>query len=101
MIAREWAQRDKLTLRLPPAYIGLRPGDRVDLDLSPRTWRVDECSIDGFVVVAELRPVVLVSAALAADSGRIAALPDVIEADLTLALFDIPDVLRQQSSAPS
>ena len=101
MIAREWARRDKLTLRLPPRYLGLCPGARVDLDLSPRSWCVEQCTIDGFVIIAELQPSWSASAAVAADSGRIVAEDDVAAVDVTLALFDIPDVLELGSAAPT
>src|SRR5205823_84079 len=56
MLVREWERRDKLTLRLPPRYLDLEPGSRVDLSLNPRSWSVEKCTIDGFVVQAQLRP---------------------------------------------
>jgi hypothetical protein len=56
MIARRWAQRDRLTVRLPPALLDLEPGDEIEVPLSPATWTVESCTIDAFVVIAELRP---------------------------------------------
>jgi hypothetical protein len=56
MIARRWAKRDKLTLRLPPAFLDLEPGEAVDIPVGPANWTVESCTIDAFVVVAELRP---------------------------------------------
>jgi hypothetical protein len=101
MIARDWAERDRLTLRLPPSFLDLQPGARVDLNLSPRGWRVEQCTIDGFVVVAELRPSWNPGAAVSADAGRIVPNKDVVAADLTLALFDIPDVFGEGMSTPT
>jgi hypothetical protein len=54
MIARRWAQRDKLTVRLPPAFLGLEPGEQVEVPLAPQRWMVEKCTIDAFVVIAEL-----------------------------------------------
>ena len=34
-LARRWAARDKLTLRLPPRYLALEPGSRLKLSLRP------------------------------------------------------------------
>lgn len=54
MIARRWARRDKMTLRLPPAFLGLEPGETIELPLAPSGWTVEKCTIDSFVVIAEL-----------------------------------------------
>ena len=54
MIARRWAQRDKLTVRLPPAFLGLEPGEQVEMPLDSQRWVVEKCTIDAFVVIAEL-----------------------------------------------
>ena len=43
MLAIEWARRDKLTLRLPPRYLTLEPGDRLEVPLNPGTWSVEQC----------------------------------------------------------
>lgn len=101
MIARAWAQRDKLTLRLPPRYLGLLPGSPVDLNLSPRSWTVEHSTIDGYVVVADLRPTWRVGPSLAADPGRIVANQDEPAANITVALFDVPDVLEQGFATPT
>jgi putative tail protein len=101
MIAREWARRDKLTLRLPPSFVGLQPGTQVDVDLSPRSWRVEQCTIDGFVVRAELWPTSRSSPRVLADAGRVAGNQDIVASDVILATFDVPDVLQQGSSSPT
>ena len=101
MISREWARRDKLTLRLPPHYLALQPGALIKLDLSPRTWRVEQATIDSYVVVLELRPSWAAGASVAADAGRIVANVDAPAAELTLALLDVPDVLELGSATPT
>jgi hypothetical protein len=90
VLARTWATRDKLTLRLPPNRISLEPGSIVDLPLSPSRWTVEKSVIDGFVVVAEMRPADVVGAAIPADAGRIVPNPDIVAGPVTLALLDIP-----------
>jgi len=94
MMAREWTRRDKLTLRLPPRYLDLRPGARLDLDLAPARWRVEQSTIEGFVVLVELRPDWNTTASIPAESGRILANQDDVAADVTLAMFELPDVLE-------
>lgn len=101
MLALQWARRDKLTLRLPPTYLDLKPGDRLALEQSPRIWIVEQCVLDGFAAVVELRPAWSSSPSIAADAGRIAAQSDVVAADLELAFFDVPDVLGLGGSTPT
>jgi hypothetical protein len=89
MLAREWAARDRLTIRLPPNRIAIEPGASVELPLSPAWWTVDKCTIDSFVAVLELQPSWNPSASMLADGGRSVGETDVVETDITLALFDI------------
>lgn len=89
-LARSWAQRDRLTLRLPPRFLGLEPGLRVAVPLSPAEWTVESCTIEGFVVAAELRPATSPTVSLAAQGGRIATNTSDAEQPLTLGLFEGP-----------
>jgi len=91
MMARRWAQRDKLVLRLPPRFIALEPGAEVELSRSPTRWQVHRSTIDGMVAVVELRPVWRTQAALAADPGRVLAAHDVVAGELSMALVELPD----------
>jgi hypothetical protein len=79
----------------------LQPGSHIALDLTPALWRVEQSTIDGYVVVVELRPHWTAGASIAADPGRIVANPDEPVSDLTLGLFDVPDVLDQGSATPA
>ena len=90
MIGRAWAERDRLTLRIPPSRLTLEPGSRVALDLSPSQWRVEKTTVDGFVVVTELRPATNSTVAISSDGGRIVESPDVVAQPLNLALLDLP-----------
>lgn len=102
VLARTFAERDTITLRLPPSYLGLEPGSRLDLPVSPAVWKVHSTKVDGFVVVVELRPVggVAGAASISADPGRVAANPDVELGQVTLALIDVPNVSGTSTSAP-
>jgi hypothetical protein len=99
-MARVWAKRDKLTLRLPPAHLGLEPGMRLEVPVSPSHWTVETCNIESFVVIAEVRPSREAGAALVADSGRIASNPDVVVGEMALALLETPAALSLPN-APS
>jgi len=101
MLARQWAERDRLTLRLPPARMALEPGSLVELALTPALWVVDKCTIDGFVTIAELRPSWEAVTRVPADAGRIVASSDVVEQGVTVALLDVPEVLGTGSDSPT
>jgi len=100
-LARSWAQRDRLSLRLPPRFLGLEPGERVLLPLSPAEWTVETCSIEGYVMAAGLRPAVNAAVELVAQSGRIAANASAAQEPVTLALFESPDGGGQAESSPT
>jgi hypothetical protein len=88
MLGRTWAERDTLTLRLGPERLGLVPGSRIELGLSPRRWTVKRCTIDGFAVIAELKPTSSGTAAIAADAGRVSAIDDTVAGEVSLAVID-------------
>ena len=100
-LAREWASRDRLTLRLPPARIGLEPGSIVEPEAVPGSWIVEKCMIDSFVTVVELSRTSSPAASIAADPGRIVANADVVEAPLTLALIDAPALAASSADEPT
>lgn len=97
MLARQWAQRDKLVLRLPPQRISLEPGTVLSPGLEPSGWVVEKSTIDRFVSVLELRPSWNPTSALAADPGRVAANDDVAASPMSLALIDAPATGGDQS----
>jgi hypothetical protein len=101
ILARRWAERDQLTLRLPPSYLGLRPASQVELPLTPAWWTVIRCTLEGFVLVAELRPSWNPAVALIGDAGRVAANVQPGITAVTLALLDVPQIVDQSSDQPS
>jgi hypothetical protein len=92
-VARRWAGRDRLTLRLPPKFLRLEPGSKVIAPLSPERWIVERCSIEAFVVIAELTPSRSALPSLPASAGRIIGEPDVVAGDAVLALLETPAAL--------
>ena len=91
-LAREWVERDRLTLRLPPRLLGIEPGSEVEVPLSPARWMVSRVAVEAFVPVVELRPSwSRSSSALAASSGRVLASPDVAVTAVTVALLEVPE----------
>ena len=73
----------------------------VSLPLSPSCWTIDQITVDGYVVVAELHPSVASAIPVAAEPGRVASNPDVVAGPLTIALIDVPDVLGLALSNPT
>lgn len=100
MLAREWAKRDRLTLRLPPLRLALEPGMILELPLTPALWTVDKVTIEAFVVIADLRPCMIGGIAVAGEGGRIVPNSDVVAGPVSLALLDIPDALGASSTQP-
>jgi hypothetical protein len=100
-LARRWAERDRLTLRLPPSRLGLEPGSKVELDLRPRRWTVTQCTIEGMVVVAELRPASGATPALAADAGRVLVNIDQVQGEVSMALMDAAATLGDTTAEPT
>ena len=90
MLARAWAERDTLHVRLPPTRLALEPGTQVDLPFSPSRWTVQKVTIDGFVIAAELKPSIGAAVAGAADGGRVASNSDVVAGTVSIALLDLP-----------
>lgn len=98
LMAKRWAKRDKLVLRLPPRFIELEPGMTVELAMSPAQWSIEQIAIDAMVAVVELRPVWRTVALLPADSGRSLPPVDEFAGPITLALIDVPDPGANDSS---
>jgi hypothetical protein len=99
-LARRWARRGKMTVRLAPSYLDLTPGAVMTLGSSATVWQVQRCSVDGMAIVAELRPAWRIAPALAADAGRSNPDVDVVSGPVTLALFEVPNPDEEPLSGP-
>jgi hypothetical protein len=91
-LARRWARRDQLTLRLPPRCMVIEPGSTIELASTPSRWTVERCVVEAMVAVVDLRPAWTAIDAIVADPGRSLPSPDVVQGGLILALFDLPDL---------
>lgn len=93
MLAKRWAERDRLTLHLPPAFLAVTPGSTIKLEADAATaWTVAHVTINGLVAECTLRPAWSAAAAAAADPGRALPVADEVAATPLLALFDLPDL---------
>jgi hypothetical protein len=101
MLAREWAARDRLILRLPPPRTALAPGTIIQPGVAAGWWRVEKSTIDGFVNVVELRPLLEPIATIAGDPGRIVPSKDVVQGPATLLLIDAANPWEGVASGPS
>lgn len=69
VLVRNWSERERMTIHLPPTFLGLIPG--TVLRVQGETWSVKRCSIEGLVNTAQLvRVVAGPTNVLSADSGR-------------------------------
>ena len=91
-MARRWAERDRMTLRLDPSFAELIPGTLVDLADVAGRWRIEAVTIEQMVVVVEVRRLASGGAALRAEAGRPVSEPDVVVGVTDIALFDAPDL---------
>lgn len=89
-LARRWAGRDRVTLRLAPSYIGLRPGQAVEIVGVAGLYRVESVTLDGLVVMIEARRMPQGRSALVADAGRGNLDPDLATGLSIPMLIDLP-----------
>jgi hypothetical protein len=99
-LARRWAERDKLTLRLPPSYLDIQPGTQVVLGDSSGAWRVERVTLDSMLAAAELRPLYSTIDALPADEGRVLPSAPIERTPTDVALFELPGDETGAASAP-
>lgn len=89
-LARRWAQRDSMKLRLPPSHATLSPGSLVVPPGASGPWRAERVTIDSFAVIAELRPLYSAIASVPADAGRILASAPEPPGQTDIAIFELP-----------
>ena len=99
-LARQWARRERLTLRLAPDYLDLVPGDVVRLPLSTQAWRVERATVEQMVVVAELKRLWRAAAAVPAEAGRAVGNYDELAPPTAIVLLDLPDLGMGQDKSP-
>jgi hypothetical protein len=92
LVARAWAERDRMIIRLPPRHLAIEPGASIELPFAPGPWVVEQCTMEGFAAILELRrsaPSPAPAFSMNADAGRLLqAGPEIGE--MTIALFEAP-----------
>lgn len=99
-LARRWARRERLTLRLSPEYLDLAPGHVVRLPSDAQNWQVEHATVEQMVVVAELKRAWREAGVITADAGRAIGNFDEIAPPTAIALFDLPDLGVSLSQQP-
>lgn len=100
-LARRWAQRESLTVRLPPTQLGIQPGSRFRLPSRDADWVVEKVTIDSFVAIVEARADWIIAEDLPADEGRVSASADVVAGPTRLELLDLPDLGTATNGTPT
>jgi len=98
-LARRWAQRDRLTLRLPPDRLDVVPGSI--FIAAGSAWRVDEAVVEELVVRLSLSRVWDSVVSAPADSGTHLPAPDQVAAPTTLIVLDLPDLGMGRHDVPT
>lgn len=101
LLAQRWAQRDKLTLRLPPSFMTMLPGTTVGVPGSSNAWLVTRSTIDQMVSVVDLRPLWRSQTNIEADGGRALSAVDAVIGDVALALAELPDLMGRSGINPT
>lgn len=100
-LARRWAERDRYTLRLPPAFMDLAVGSTVEVPGLAGPCVAATVRVDSMVAVVEARPRWDRVQDLSADPGRPLTSPDVVAGPTRLALLDVPDLGNESGPAPA
>lgn len=90
-LGRRWAQRDKLTLHLPPAYLAVRPGSRLQQPAGGEPWMAERVTVESMAVTVELRPLYARIDTVPADPGRVLPSLGVEPAPTTVSAAELPD----------
>lgn len=100
-LARRWAERDRLTLRLPPTHMGIRPGAFLMAPADTTIWQVDRATVDGLAVLVELRPTYNAAVPAPADPGRVAPSIAAVPEPTNVAIVELPDDGTGSLAAPA
>lgn len=90
-LGRRWAERDKLTLHLPPAYLAIRPGSLLQQAAGGDPWAAERVTVESMAVTVELRPLYATIDTVPADPGRVLPSLGVEPAPTTVSAAELPD----------
>lgn len=89
-LARRWQAASSVRLRLPPSWMGVPPGELIQLPDRPQPMTVRSATIAGMVVTVEAEPAPPDVEPLPADPGRAITEFDLPVGASELALFELP-----------
>ncbi len=92
-----WAQRSRVTIRVPWRYLRLRAGDRVTLPGMAEVWRIASLVFERMVLELTLVPVSGAAMVTSADPGRSLSQSDQAHGPTRIELIDLPPL---SDSAP-
>ena len=98
-LARRWAQRDTLKLRLPADRLDVVPGTIGFV--GGTTWRVDEATVEELIVRVTLSRVWNSVVSAPADGGSHLPPPDEVAVPTTLVVLDLPDLGLGRHDVPT
>ena len=92
MLARAQARRERRTVALGMAGLGIGPGERVTIAGEAGLWRVARWTLEQMVVRLELERIARGPMTVAASAGRVSGAPDLVHGPTILHAFEIPPV---------
>lgn len=98
-LARRWAGRDQVRLRLAPSFMALKPGQVVAMADVPGRYRVEDVTLDGLVAVVVARRIPSGNSSLAGDPGRQTADPGLSIGRSVPILLDLPATGTSEADA--
>lgn len=100
-LARTWAQRETLRLRLGPDRLPIEPGMALRPPGEPFDWVVVKVETDGLAAVVDLQPPYGSIDRVASDPGRVLSSPEVEIAPTTVAVAELPATESDSGDRPS
>jgi hypothetical protein len=101
VMARAWARRDRVRLKLPPPRLGLLPGTRLRLPWAPDMWRVETSAVEAMAIAVDLRPDWQAVPQIAADPGRSNSASDLVFGPPSFLLAELPSIDGSLATAPT
>lgn len=99
-LGRRWAERDKLTLHLPPSFLAVRPGTLLQPPNALQPWKAARVTVESMAVTVELRPLYARIDTVPADPGRVLPSLGVEPTPTTVAVVELPDDGSGSADAP-
>ena len=99
-LARQWAERDTLRLRLPPRYLPLEPGMLLQPSSEPAYWLVSKVQIEAMALIIDLHSRFGVMGQVAADPGRAVSASDLLAQPTSVAILELPDLDGTAADSP-